>query len=194
PRPDGASREPAAVTPVAPDAVAGRRGGAARSAGHRAPRRSTRSRPARAPLRLGVARVRGDRAADGGHQPVGGLRHAAWQGKPAADGADGRPGAPLDPALPQQRAIRLREARRRRHAVPEPFWRPALTSGALGHSQAGRATGGTPRLGITAYAAPLVREPFAGARRRSPLGAGHARPRGHLDDADLHASLVARRP
>ena len=38
----------------------------------------------------------------------------------------------------------------------------------------------------TACAAPRLRQPSAAERRRSARGAGTARPRGHLDDADLY--------
>ena len=48
------------------------------------------------------------------------------------------------------------------------------------------------RRRVSPHAAPLLREPLARGRGRPALGAGHARTRRHLDDADLHAPVVER--
>ena len=92
--------------------------------------------------------------------------------------------AALGAPLPRRGALRVLAARRAAVCLLERPRRSALADGALGivrrHVTAASSASDTPRT------ATLVREPSARARCRPALAAGHARPRGHLDDADLH--------
>src|SRR5439155_650366 len=54
--------------------------------------------------------------------------------------------------------------------------------------------GGRDAPRVAARVATFLRQPSAGGRRRPPLRAGHARPRRHRDDPDLHTSAVGHGP
>src|SRR5215831_1160995 len=87
---------------------------------------------------------------------------------------EGRP--PRDPEKARER-LRVRHRARG----------PDDAAGVLAPDQEAR-RGGDPRQGaLAAHAAPRLRDPPAQPRRGPARRAAAARPRGHLDDADLHA-------
>lgn len=98
------------------------------------------------------------------------------------------PGAPREPGwqyvFPASRRSRdPRDGVERRHHLDDAvFSRPA--TGATGR--------GAGEAGDGAHAAAFVRDPSAGGRVRHPHGAGAARARGCVDDADLHARVEPR--
>ena len=157
--------------------------------------RAARPRAARAALRLRAPRLRGPRPADRGRQLQGGLRDRA-PGKgsrqrlvPAGAQALDWVRQYLDDA---SGPARCGASARRSSSIGRAG--PCRGRRLWGLIRARGAARGAPRRGLAAHPAPLLREPPARARRRPALGAGHARPRGHLDHADLHAPAVERRP
>src|SRR5262245_1802279 len=189
-----APRGAAAATAAAANAVA--RGG---RRAHRSPRRHpagwpARSRAARAPVCVRPARVRGARPRGGRRQSRGGLRHGHGQGQSPAPGPDGRAGASLGAELSAKGPPAAAEARRPRHALLESVGARAVPPGAVGIAEAVRAALRRPCGRVAPHAAPLLREPSARARRRPAICAGHARPCRYLDDPDLHAPDLERRP
>ena len=85
---------------------------------------------------------------------------------------------------------RLEKGRREGRSVPQRARRAAHAHGRLEDPAAVRRAGGDHEARLAAHAAALVRDASARGRRRPARRAGDARPRRHLDDADLHA----RRP
>ena len=87
--------------------------------------------------------------------------------------ARGAPGAPRARASP----TRSSSPRAARPMTRQAFWAPG---------QAPRARGGHPQRDLAAHAAPRVRHAPHQSRRRPARRAAAARPRRHLDHADLH--------
>ena len=116
------------------------------------------------------------RAAQGSRQGVEGPDPAGRRAGPAGPGALPRPG-PRGAAGGPARA----------GAVPLEDRPAALLLGRLPPALAVGPGGGARGGGLASRAAPLVRHPPAGGRRRSALDPGAARPFIDLDHADLHS-------
>ena len=93
----------------------------------------------------------------------------------------------------QRGAAARHAAPRRGPALRESARRAALAPVAVDDRAARRGHGRAQAARVAARAASLVRQPPARGRRRPALGPGDARPRRHLDHADLHAPADARR-
>ena len=116
------------------------------------------------------------------------LRHLHRQGRQAAPRAGRRRGARVGPALPARRAPARHAAPRSGPTLREPA-RRSLSRQSLWTIVRRAATAAGLKRRVSPH---VLRHSFAShlleGGRRPAIGPGHARPRRHLDHADLHAS------
>ena len=191
-RPERAARDAEALANAPRGAHRGRGRAAARRADARRPAGVSRPRDARAGLRRRLARLGVDHARRAGRLCRGQAGARVRQGQQGAARSDRALGDRRRRDVHSRAAAAVGGERKGGKGILflNARGEPLSRMGAWKILRRLRRPRGDRKSRLPAHAAPLLRDAPARGRRRPARRAGDARPRRHLDDADLHA----RRP